>query len=156
MAQRLAKSYGFEVISAKFSHEHAALIAGFIDVERQKIFVNHKDTPAQQNFTIAHELGHYLLRHHERESYKDSYSVMLRNMQLEEHPMTEEVRMELEANWFASNLLVPTSFLRERVQQYPHATDELLADMFGVEPDVIRKRKFSNRFVFWGAIFLFL
>ena len=70
------------------------------------ISLNAGDAPTAQRFSIAHELGHYVLRHdgftfsphEERES--DLYA---------EDPMREEER---EADHFASTLLMPPQWLR--------------------------------------------
>jgi len=105
VASRLANAYGFEVISAVFGPENARCVAGYIDVPNKKIVVNAEDTPFRQNFTIAHELGHFLLAHHEDADFVQNYSVMMRNT-----CAVEPTPMELEANVFADNLLVPAMF----------------------------------------------
>ena len=94
------------------------------------------DSPAQQNFTIAHELGHYVLKHHESAEFKDNYSVLLRNT-----GDTPESPMECEANWFAENLLIPADFLRERVEKYPFITTQQLARMFGAPTKMVADRR---------------
>ena len=136
VASRLANACGFEVISAVFGPEHAKCVAGFIDVANRKIFVNDADASFQQNFTIAHELGHFLLNHHETEGFVENYSVLMRDT-----CAGELTPMELEANVFADNLLVPAKFLREYLDKYPRATYEELSRIFGVSPEVIRYRR---------------
>jgi Zn-dependent peptidase ImmA (M78 family) len=131
----LAKKYGFHPFGMVFDPKYAKCVAGFIDIENSKIIVNAEDTPACQNFTIAHELGHYLLRHHEAADFDSTYSVLLRATDIQLTPM------EVEANIFADNLLVPAMFLREYLIKYPYATDQELANIFGVPSEVIQYRK---------------
>jgi Zn-dependent peptidase ImmA (M78 family) len=132
----LAKKYGLSVICAEFDGEDADCVAGFLDSGRNRIVVNDIDSPSQQNFTVAHELGHYLLRHHEAENYKDEYSVLLRDT-----CSMEQTWLEREANCFAENLLVPVAFLREYVAQYPRLTNLQLANIFGVPESIIAGRR---------------
>ena len=132
VAVGLARKQGFEVLCAMLD---PVCVAGYIDVENMRIMVNSEDSPAQQNFTIAHELGHYALKHHERADYKENYYALLRN-----NCDDEETPMEQEANWFAENLLVPTAFLRDRLKKYPFLTNLQLANMFGVPVFIIQER----------------
>ena len=136
IAVKLAREYGFGVFTAGFGPSHADCVAGYIDIADKKIIVNADDSPEQQNFTVAHELGHYLLEHHLSEDFVKNYSVLLRNT-----CAGEAMPMELEANVFADNLLVPAIFLREYRDKYPHATDRELARVFGVSPEVICYRR---------------
>ena len=59
----MAKRHGLEVINAVFDAENARCVAGFIDVSRSSSVVNADDSLEQRNFTVAHELGHFLLDH---------------------------------------------------------------------------------------------
>jgi Zn-dependent peptidase ImmA (M78 family) len=131
----LAQQNGFKVMEATFEKDYEG-VAGFIDVPKKLIYVNAKDTSDQQNYTVAHELGHYLLNHHEQANFEDEYSVLLRE------PFSEEfTTIEKEANLFADNLLVPARFLSKWLADYPYATNEELARIFGVPANVIRYRR---------------
>jgi Zn-dependent peptidase ImmA (M78 family) len=95
--------------------------------------VNAEDSPARQNFTVAHELGHYLLEH---ELSGAEYTCLFRN------PANQKnTPIEKEANCFAANLLVPTYILREYLDKYPFATNEQLSKIFGVSSEVLRFRR---------------
>jgi len=131
IASRLAPSYGLKVYRVQFNEDHED-IAGFIDTDEMAIAVNAEDPPVRQNFTIAHELGHFLRGHH----LNEGYSVLLRDT-----TQMENNYMEKEANWFAGNLLVPEIFLREYLELYPYATDAQFAKWFGVSAEVIRIRR---------------
>lgn len=107
-------------------------VAGFFDPENKVIFINNDDAPNRQTFTIAHELGHYILGH---ESAK--YGVLLRIPSLSEPNPTEQ-----EANCFAANLLVPPEMLQETMKKYSltKLDGSLLSEMFGVSEEVMRIR----------------
>jgi Zn-dependent peptidase ImmA (M78 family) len=131
IAQKLAEGYGLTVRYSLFKPEYKD-IAGFIEPNKPIIVVNDEDSPPQQNFTIAHELGHYILEH---ELTSNSYC-LFRN------PAKQKITpVEQEANCFAANLLVPTYILQEYLNRYPFADDDQLSKIFGVPSNVILFRK---------------
>lgn len=106
-------------------------VAGYIDIGERTIYVNGSDPPNRQTFTIAHELGHFLL-HRDEVARNPRYAILMRR------PM--EVRetdpIEKEANCFAASLLVPAEFL----EPYRDLDVERLSRIFVVSRDVIRHR----------------
>jgi Zn-dependent peptidase ImmA (M78 family) len=71
------------------------------------IGVNLTQSPVRRRFTIAHEYGHYLL-HEGLESHVDrGFRVNFRDSKSSE---ANDV-VEIEANFFAANLLMPEEFL---------------------------------------------
>ncbi len=82
--------------------------AGEINVEGDKIsiWVNPADAPVRQRFTIAHEIGHYVLHHlHNTNSILDDNIVFNRS--------AEWSKRESEANNFAARLLMPSEKIIE-------------------------------------------
>jgi Zn-dependent peptidase ImmA (M78 family) len=71
------------------------------------IGVNTRHTPARQNFTISHELGHLMLHDQEQLHVDRDFRVRLRN------DVSSQGRddAEKEANFFAASLLMPKAFL---------------------------------------------
>jgi Zn-dependent peptidase ImmA (M78 family) len=133
IAEALARGYGLRVVYCLFKPEFND-IAGFINIQEKKIAVNREDPIYCQNFTIAHELGHYLLDHNLE---SPEYSCLFR------YPEKQaKVPEENEANYFATNLLVPQQMLREIVDKYPFADDLQLSRLFGVPADTIKLQKF--------------
>ncbi len=126
----IVTSYGIDIVYADFSPiPKGNEIAGFIDLDRNKIFVNKSDSPSRQRFTIAHEFGHYLLH----ESYvrdEKRYAVLLRRP-LKDLNYSEE---EKEANCFAANLLVPNEIL----SKYKDLPNGIIASLFAVSEDVVK------------------
>lgn len=71
------------------------------------IGVNSKQSRERRRFTIAHELGHFLL-HEGMVSHVDhNYRLNYRNDQSSRAVNAEEI----EANFFAASMLIPTRFL---------------------------------------------
>lgn len=97
------------------------------------IGVNKTHNPNRKRFTIAHELGHLMLHvfeqvHVDKVGYSTGYGrVRLRNTRSSEGVDAEEI----EANFFAAELLMPKSMLEEDLRQYP-------------ELDVLDERAFSE------------
>ena len=109
---------------------------------RAVIGVNRSDHPNRQRFTIAHEIGHYVL--HERETYVDTgYRVNFRDLDSGSGTKSEEV----EANRFAAALLMPESMVKKAFgalafELADAKDDELrtLAEQFGVSTQAMAYR----------------
>lgn len=129
-AKEIAEACGVSVEFKEFTGELSE-ISGILDFEREIIFVNSDDSPARQNFTIAHELGHWILH----KDKKNNYNVLYRKaVGVDE----ESCPLEQEANAFAAELLVPMNMLDELRKQIQDESE--LARMFFVESDVISYR----------------
>ena len=97
----IAKSYGLEVLEGNFDRPD---VSGMLDMStgKPRIIVAASDSFVRKRFSIAHEFGHFVLQHQKREgkqrmvSYRDSVSKMGFDIE------------EIEANFFAANLLMPT------------------------------------------------
>jgi Zn-dependent peptidase ImmA (M78 family) len=135
--REMAESYGLRVEVMELPSD-LMRVAGFIDFNQSKIFINSADHYNRQAFTIAHELGHFLMHKDLFEKHPQRYKVLLRM------PLgSENDAIEQEANAFAAELLVPLKMIR-RYRQY--ATEDDLAKLFAVSPEVIRYRlKFAGR-----------
>lgn len=90
------------------------------------IAVNDSQVVGRQRFTVAHELGHHLLRHHDRFHVDLSAST-----EVGEPPGYNWLH-EREANEFAADLLMPASMVRRHaaVDDSPRG----LAEIFNVSP----------------------
>ncbi len=80
--------------------------------ERATIGINNTHHPNRQRFTLAHELGHYLLHRGSTQVFVDSSTMFFRD------GLTAEGvdRVEIEANAFAAELLMPETVLRDVVR----------------------------------------
>ncbi len=118
------------------------------------IFYNAKTRPERQRFTLAHELGHFVLHRDSHASFncdKESIYTGADTLKL----------IEREADEFASNLLMPGDLLRQRITGKRidfHLLGEL-AKEFGVslEAMCIRLIKFTEQravLVYWDYGFM--
>lgn len=101
-------------------------LSGEIDGDR--IYFNPNESLVRQRFTIAHELGHFMLNH--GHSFRDpSLNFSWRNGS-----------HEVEANKFASELLMPEVAVRHFVVDKGVTDAQVLADRFGVSLAALRFR----------------
>ena len=104
--ERIAQFLGFAVIPFEFPDTVSGVT--FIEGDLKTIGVNAHHAPTRQRFSVGHELGHYLSGH---ESYDHSKT------HVEDRPgfLAPQNRIEIEANEFASELLMPEHFLKRDV-----------------------------------------
>lgn len=130
----LAKALGIEVFESKFvKHDN---IDGFLeypkkDTDKPKIYLN-KDRPAvRKKFTLAHELGHYVLHRDTQRKYRIDTVDYSKD--------DDTTREETEANYFAASLLVPEDKLRS-ILALSKGNIDIAAEYFGVSKPVIENR----------------
>jgi len=124
----IAQQLGVRVVFVGFTPEYDS-ISGFYDFDDETIYVNKYEFPLRQTFTIAHELGHRLL--HTEWAKSSDYKVLLRGDTNGNDPI------EMEANSFAANLLVPRFMLDN---YWKELSLEQLSALFAVSVPVIRNR----------------
>ncbi len=95
----ISNKIGFEVVKSDFKDELSGMIAN------HTIFINSKDIQERQNFTIAHEIGHFLL--HQKKEHKYKHIRFRDESDLDE----KSIREEREANEFAACLLMPEEWI---------------------------------------------
>lgn len=128
--EEIATNYGLTIVEADFERND---IAGLIDPAEKKIYVNKNDPDTRQAFTIAHELGHWLLHQDQLSREPDKYAVLYRKPL--GRPNGDPI--ETEANFFAANLLVPKTLL----EKYKDVEDtNTIAKIFGVSLEVVGYR----------------
>jgi Zn-dependent peptidase ImmA (M78 family) len=81
------------------------------------IFVPTDTSPLRDRFTIAHELGHYLIHFPKVQDTHGVGSGMVATRFVDENDK-DLVRAEWEANWFAATLLMPEAAFREKWSEY--------------------------------------
>ena len=74
---------------------------------QKHIFYNSTMIPSRQNFTKAHELGHYFLKH----PLENGNAIYCYNQNVSEDNKQNLPRIETEANYFASYFLMPKRLL---------------------------------------------
>ena len=93
------------------------------------ICINSLHNKKRQRFTLAHELGHYILHKEKNSEFRDT--VLFRNEVLDS--------MEYNANEFAGELLMPENTLRTYINNGTRNIGEL-ADVFGVSASAMKYR----------------
>jgi Zn-dependent peptidase ImmA (M78 family) len=114
----LIRAQGVEIAKKRFDDETSGLI--YVDPKsgHAVIGLNVSHSKTRQRFTLAHELGHFLL--HKRSGgglHVDERDFFVRFR--DQHSADGSDREEREANAFAAELLMPTSFLVRDVKDLP-------------------------------------
>jgi transcriptional regulator with XRE-family HTH domain len=120
--EALAELCGVRVVHHRFSKELSGLFIATDD--GAVIGANKAQVANRQRFTIAHELAHFLLRHHDR------FHIDLGLGPEDGNAPFHDWQLEREANDFAAHLLMPATVVRERFKR-SSSVPELAAD-FGV------------------------
>jgi Zn-dependent peptidase ImmA (M78 family) len=88
------------------------------DGKQAVIGFNSKNVEKRQRFTIAHELGHYILEHERDGVFIDNPSKYLTILFRDKESSTGEYLQEREANAFAAALLMPMDLIDEVIKEY--------------------------------------
>ena len=98
------------------------LILGSAQFTERRIEINQHNNPNQERFTIAHEIGHFCLKH---DRYLLAESIVERDLYIDTE--TEDAfnfeRLEIQANLFGSMLLLPEKQFRWAVAMQRQALD---------------------------------
>jgi Zn-dependent peptidase ImmA (M78 family) len=130
--EAIARGEDIDVSYVTFNGTADKQISGYVKPGgpgRPKIVVNINQPPPRKTYTIAHELGHYLL--HPDYVRSPDYQVFPRR----DGPESKRSPQQREADAFAAALLAPLELLA-RYRSRPDA----LPTMFVVEPELIRAR----------------
>lgn len=116
--EKIIRKLGIELDERDF--EYAMSGAAIIDAGRKIISINKKESDVRKRFTAAHELGHILL-HYDQELNVDLKPIRL-NRDL--NSATGESWREIEANYFAASLLMPTDLLAKHHEKLVNAHED--------------------------------
>lgn len=112
--ERIAKALGVRVHRVPFEDDLSGLI--FIDGQRPVIGVNSRHHPNRRRFTVAHELGHFVL-HKEVLAGQVHVDRGFRVLMRDANSASGMDGREIEANQFAAELLMPKSFVLAEVRR---------------------------------------
>jgi len=119
---KIAKARGLRIVYDSLEAD----LSGFLyrDKKHAVIGVNTHHHPVRQNFTIGHELGHFLLHDEEKLHVDHEFRVRLRS-----DVSSQGIDLaEREANLFAASLLMPREFLEADLASEEYV--DLLDDQF--------------------------
>lgn len=136
----IAKAVGAEVVSADLPDFEGKKVKGFIkwfsSKEKEenpryaaRIILNPNQFETTKNFTLAHELGHFLLHQN-----SNSFRIDLQDYSKEGDPSNQET----EANYFAGSLLMPKDKLLLAIKNTN--TLEEVAAAFAVSVPAVESR----------------
>ena len=109
---RIAKALGIQLRFSPLDDELSGMI--YIRNEVPIIGVNSLHHPNRQRFTLAHECGHFILHKEEitKEVHVDKAFPMLMRDSVSAVGIN---KMEMEANLFAAELLMPAALIRDEI-----------------------------------------
>jgi Zn-dependent peptidase ImmA (M78 family) len=140
--EEIALHYGVEIKEEFFPDDiSGALHRG---PERAVIAVNKGHHAHRRRFTIAHELGHFLL-HRDAPSYYDQKHQVGLHFRAKV-TNTKWDPKEIEANRFAAELLMPRRLVLARVGDSVEVNAAKLAAEFNVSPEAMTYRLAELRF----------
>jgi len=130
--KKLIQKFNINIIEEEMEYG----MSGYIEkrADGWKIGVNKYDSLTRQRFTLAHELGHYILHKDKIIDKKHEDYILLRD--------NEYTPMEREANEFASELLMPAKHFRKYIQEGITKFKDL-AEKFNVSVNAIKYRAYK-------------
>jgi len=138
-------AYALDIIEIKpitVSGFEGGLIT-FDDKSSGSILINEKNYPRRQRFTIGHELGHYLNPWH-NPGNAGRFMCKSKDMVASQYkPNDTRQKMEVEANLFSAELLMPSKFLQAELKclgasEINHIV--VLSDKFDVSKESLGRR----------------
>jgi len=136
--EKIAKSYGISLRIDEVDND----LSGFLyrDHKAKNVIIgaNKSHHPNRQRFTIAHELGHYLLHEGELVHLDSDRGAFMLNLRDSVSSKGED-NDEREANLFAAELLMPAKFLKQELE----GQDLDILEASGLLQKLARKYKVS-------------
>lgn len=142
--ESIARAEGLKIHKGKLEEGVSGILV--VDKGNSVIFVNESEIPTRQRFTIAHEIGHFLLHKPEGVHVDKSFSVAFRNLR----SSSGEESQEIEANQFAAELLMPSTIIEKKYTKGVSISDkdvETLADFFQVSQQAMTIRLTSLGYI---------
>lgn len=116
----ICKEHGLKVWRMTITVADACMLR-LSSIPKDHIIVDARQSTARQTWSIAHELGHYLLGHYQLETFEASYG-----------------SLERQANMFACELLMPQALMQRLVRKY--SDPYYIADSLGLSEQAVEIR----------------
>jgi Zn-dependent peptidase ImmA (M78 family) len=147
--EEISEGLGMHVVYEDLPYDTSSVLIRQAD-GRRVIGVNARHAPTRQRFSLAHELGHALL-HVTEDAPQDDEAFVSRPLQIlfrDGVAGQGTNRVEIEANTFAANLLMPkdlvtSRFLKRWQQDLARQVDDVIDDLaieFDVSAQAMRYR----------------
>ncbi|CAE6754274.1 ImmA/IrrE family metallo-endopeptidase [Paraburkholderia aspalathi] len=146
--EEFSRLAGIESISELDSDGFAGMLVTNAEKSRGAIFVRAGTDPRRRRFTIGHELGHFLLPWHKQERFEcKPADVTISSSALGQSSKLPGI--EIEANTFASELLMPRREFKRTMNAYGEPELEHVADLsskfdVSVEATIWRYKSLSD------------
>jgi Zn-dependent peptidase ImmA (M78 family) len=144
---KIAKKLGIEICEEKLDED----VSGVLVMKNTVpfIFINEKQPENRQRFTIAHELGHYVI-HHSDWHVNIGKSIKIYNR--DSKSSSGEHLEEIEANQFAAELLMPKGNIdrfmaKNKITIFDEDSIERLAEFLKVSIQALSIRLAKLRYV---------
>lgn len=139
----LAEKLRIEIQKVQLESDVSGILV--LKAEKAVMGINKSDSPVRQRFTIAHELGHFVLEHQRGGVFVDQKGNTHPAFYRDAASSLGMVTQEQEANAFAAALLMPKYVVAERFSQksFDLGDEEALkelAEEFGVSTQAIAFR----------------
>jgi Zn-dependent peptidase ImmA (M78 family) len=118
--ERIAVGMGLKVVGFPFQDDISGVLV--IDETGATIGYNPSESNVRKRFSIAHELGHYVL-HSKKNTSETFLDKLLFRKNITMYSSKEEA-IEREANYFAANILMPANVVVNEVNKLSAAKDD--------------------------------
>lgn len=151
--EEIVKSLEITIKRYEFNEDVSGVLV--IDENGQAIIgYNPNESESRKRFSIAHELGHYILHSNKSKGIFIDKLMFRKNIKLYSK---KEEKIEAEANYFAANLLMPKSLLLEEIKKLDSYADDdqnigRLATIFNVSISAMTYR-LINLGIYTGTTF---
>jgi len=148
--EKAAAALGVTILKSDLKGE----VSGYLFISKGSapiIGVNKRHPETRQRFTIAHELGHLML-HAPKDSDSSFVDKSFFIVNRDENSALGIETREVEANFFAAEILMPAESLYQDITAIPHTlkTEEIytrLAEKYGVSNEAMRFRLSNLGFI---------
>ncbi len=137
--RNIAEQLGIKVVGHQFNSDISSLL--LCKEDQFIICVNQRHHANRRRFSIAHEIGHFILHKDEAPYFDKDYEVFFRATGAESPDDLKEV----EANQFAAELLMPLTMISKEFRENPPPTAADLAKKYNVSEQAMTFRLASLR-----------
>lgn len=137
--QCIIKKLKIDLVNYTFDDDISGVLV--LNDSHPTIGINQAHSEVRKRFTIAHELGHYVLHKDQGSMFMDK---VLYRKSSDGYTIKDE-RLEREANYFAANLLMPANIVKNYIETndldfYEDSNIQKMAKDFGVSSSAMTYR----------------
>lgn len=135
----IVKGLNIDLVNYTFDEDISGVLV--LNDSHSTIGINQAHSEVRKRFTIAHELGHFVLHKDQGNMFVDK---VLYRKSFEGYTVKDE-RLEREANYFAANILMPANVINRYIETnnidfYEDSDLQKMAKAFGVSSSAMTYR----------------